>query len=99
MIGRQKLFKGGRSRSLSVDRIGGDRITPRSARTTASGDRTVEDPRGGDYEEPLTPRDMVVGETLLLMKRPMTVCGWDEAAHVWWENATGEAPETVGATV
>ncbi|CAM9470914.1 unnamed protein product, partial [Laminaria digitata] len=89
VIGRQKIFKGGKSRSLSVDRIGGDRATPRSARTTASGVRTAEDPRGGDVEEPLTPPDMVVGQTLVLMKRRMLVCGWDEAAHVWWENANG----------
>ena len=90
MIRRQKIFKGGRSKSLSVDSIGADRVTPRSARTAASGVRTAEDPRGGDAEEPLTPQDMVIGKTLVLMKRSMTVCGWDEAAHVWWENATGE---------
>lgn len=42
--------------------------------------------------QPLTPLDLTVGKQVLLMKRAMTVCGWDETAHVWWERLTGESP-------
>lgn len=110
MIRRQKVFKGGSSPSLSVDRIGGDRadtgsLTPRSASpsgTGTMGGSVGSAPFGGgggggndvdgDLGQPLTPLDLTVGKRVLLMKRPMTVCGWDETAHVWWERSTGESP-------
>ncbi len=47
----------------------------------------------GDVGQPLTPVDLTVGRQVLLMKRPMTVCGWDETAHVWWESLTGESSQ------
>lgn len=115
MIRRQKVFKGGNTPSLSVDRIGGDRAvaaaaatTPRLARANGGGGGSgigsgvsFSSHRGGggggggddlgdDLGETLSPVDLVVGRQVLLMKRPMVVCGWDETAHVWWENLTGE---------
>lgn len=108
MIRRQKVFKGGGSPSLSVDRIGGDRadtgsLTPRSARINGTGtsgsvgnmsfgDGGGSNDADDDVGQPLTPLDLTVGNQVLLMKRPMTVCGWDETAHVWWERLTGESP-------
>ncbi|CAM9171599.1 unnamed protein product [Ectocarpus sp. 8 AP-2014] len=114
MIRRQKVFKGGSTPSLSVDRIGGDRAvaaastTPRSARANGgggssgiggggsfisdgggAGGRGGGDDLGDDLGETLSPLDLIVGRQVLLMKRPMVVCGWDETAHVWWENVTG----------
>lgn len=107
MIRRQKVFKGGTSPSLSVDFIGGDRaatstITPRSTRVNCGGGGSVSigfggGSCGGDGDDddgiaqPLTPLDLTVGQQVLLMKRSMTVCGWDETAHVWWEKMTGES--------
>ncbi|CAM9560344.1 unnamed protein product, partial [Hapterophycus canaliculatus] len=44
---------------------------------------------GNSVGQPLTPLDLCVGQEVLLMKRPMKVCGWDETAHVWWEKLTG----------
>lgn len=106
MIRRQKVFKGGNSPSLSVDRIGGDRadtssLAPRSAMVTGTGMGSSAgsigfDGGGGansvddDVGQPLTPLDLTVGKQVLLMKRPMMVCGWDDTAHVWWERLTGE---------
>lgn len=103
MIRRQKVFKGGGSPSLSVDFIGGDRVdtsslTPRPARVNrrvggvSFGGGGGANDTGGDAGQPLTPLDLTVGKQVLLMKRPMTVCGWDETAHVWWERLTGESP-------
>lgn len=112
MIRRQKVFKGGGSPSLSVDRIGGDRdaaisTTPRSTRVNGSGGGSSSvgsmdfggggcgggGDDGNDIGQPLTPLDLSVGQQVLLMKRSMTVCGWDETAHVWWEKMTGESGE------
>lgn len=111
MIRRQKLFKYGASPSLSIDCIGADRATPRSARfngvgegVTGGGERSVRCVSGSGVVgtgtetvsgeegagEPLTPHDMLVGQTVFLLKHPMVVCGWDETAHVWWESTTGE---------
>lgn len=116
MIRRQKVFKGGSTPSLSVDRIGGDRAvaaaatTPRSARRVNGGGASSGigsggsffsdrggaggggggDDLGDDLGETVSPLDLIVGRQVLLMKRPMVVCGWDETAHVWWENMTGE---------
>ncbi|CAM9836272.1 unnamed protein product, partial [Ectocarpus sp. 13 AM-2016] len=115
MIRRQKVFKGGSTPSLSVDRIGGDRAVaaaatrPRSARRVngggassgigsggslfsdrgGAGGRGSGDDLGDDLGETLSPLDLIVGRQVLLMKRPMVVCGWDETTHVWWETLTG----------
>lgn len=45
---------------------------------------------GGEDGPTLDPHDLRVGHAVVLMNRPMLVCGWEEAAHVWWENVTGE---------
>ncbi|CAM9952189.1 unnamed protein product, partial [Scytosiphon promiscuus] len=101
MIRRQKVYAGGSSPSLSVDCIGGDHATtgsksntPRSARLCTGGSAGGVDCRGCDGDgdgvgQPLTPSDLCVGKEVLLMRRPMKVCGWDETAHVWWEKLTG----------
>lgn len=79
-------------------------ITPRSTRVNSGGsggsmgfEVGAGDGCGGDgggdsdgVGQPLSPLDLGVGQRVLLMKRSMTVCGWDETAHVWWENMTGE---------
>lgn len=92
MVRRQKVYKEGASPNLSVDRIGGDHAASRfSPRCSCSGTDGRGGATDGDMEQPvLTPHDMRVGQTVWLMKRPMTVCGWDETAHIWWENTTGE---------
>lgn len=83
--------------SLRVDRIGGWLKNRRSARFGSPGGGGSGGGRscgggslGGDCEA-LSPHDMRVGQTVVLMKRPMTVVGWDETAHVWWEQNTGES--------
>ena len=88
---------------IGGDRADSGGATPRSARTngygggsSSVGGMSFGGGGGGtnctddDMGQPLTPVDLAVGRQVLLMKRPMTVCGWDETAHVWWESLTGE---------
>lgn len=88
---------------IGGDRATTSTITPRSTRVNSSSGENDgclglgSDSCGGHGEDAdgigqsLTPLDLSVGQQVLLMKRPMVVCGWDEAAHVWWEKMTGES--------
>lgn len=88
---------------IGGDRAATGANTPRSTRVSSGSDGSVGSVgfvvgggcggvRGSESDgigQPLTPLDLGVGQKVLLMKRSMTVCGWDETAHVWWENMTG----------
>lgn len=92
---------------IGGDRADISSLTPRSARINGTGVSSsvgsMSFGGGGgasangvdDAAQPLTPLDLTVGKQVLLMKRPMTVCGWDETAHVWWERLTGESRPVV----
>lgn len=77
---------------MGVDHIGRGGSGPRSSRAK-SGDRGIYGSGGPEtlgIDGYLSPQDMLVGRTVMIMKRPMTVCGWDETSLAWWENVTGE---------
>lgn len=78
--------------SLSVDRIGSTTCLSAAGSNTMGGRCTAAAAAAAreQDESTLSPHDLRVGQTVILMKRSMVVSGWDETAHVWWENMTGE---------
>ncbi|CAN0291510.1 unnamed protein product [Ascophyllum nodosum] len=91
-IRRQRAFKDGNTQGLGADEIGLDVTSPRWNKIKVSKGGSLRG--GGSWEpegtrEPLGPQDLVVGRMVILMKRPMMVCGWDEASNAWWESVTG----------
>lgn len=77
---------------MGVDHIGRGGSVPRSGRAK-SGGRVIYGSGGPvtlGIDDYLSPQDMLVGRTVVIMKRSMTVCGWDETSLAWWENVTGE---------
>lgn len=85
------MLKQGVTPSLSVDRIGSTSCLAAGGGSAVGGRRTATAAMARERDEStLAPHDLRVGQTVVLMKRSMVVSGWDETAHVWWENMTGE---------
>lgn len=77
---------------MGVDHIGRGGSVPRSSRAKCGG-RVIYGggrPETLGIDEYLSPQDMLVGRTIVIMKRSMVVCGWDDTSLAWWENVTGE---------